>query len=229
MSKLTIPEVGPNYIVVIGDVHGFTGTYQKFINRLPAGQRTIQIGDMGIGFEGVGLHRMPDSHTWFRGNHDNPKKCRTHPNYRGDYGYDETTGIFHLAGAWSIDRAYRTEGVTWWPDEELDYVELAKAVELYTKVKPRIVLSHDAPAKAVETLLYDLVGPYFMAKQKGANSRTSQALQIMLDTHQPDEWVFGHFHVDKSFHTPGYDTKFRCVGGMMQAGEPPHAYMLKVN
>jgi hypothetical protein len=228
--KLEVPQVlKPDTIILIGDVHGYTDTYQKFIRRLPEGQRTIQLGDMGIGFAGTGLHRLPDTHTWFRGNHDNPEKCRLHPNYRGDYGYDASTGIFHIAGAWSIDRAYRIEGQTWWANEELSYAELDEAVKLYKGFKPRFVLSHEAPVNAIRVLLSNLVGPYFAAKLQDANSRTAQALQIMLEAHQPEKWVFGHYHVDKEFYVPNVETKFVCVGGMMEAGQPPHTYDLKVS
>lgn len=219
-------------ILIIGDVHGFTGTYQKFIRRLPEGQRSVQIGDMGLGFAGVGLPApgqppLDDNHKFFRGNHDSPGKCREHKNYLGDYGYLPNDGIFWLAGAWSIDRAWRIEGASWWADEELSYQELGKAIDLYAQVKPRFVLSHEAPAKAAIVLLSGLLGPYFLAKGECAHSRTAQALEAMLSFHQPKKWIFGHYHVDKEFHTPGYDTKFICVGGMMNPGEPPHTYLLE--
>jgi hypothetical protein len=181
---------------------------------------------MGLGFKGVGLHPMSPNHTFFRGNHDEPVKCRAHKNYRGDFGYDMTTGIFHIAGAWSIDRAYRVEGISWWCDEELSYQELEEAIDLYKLFKPRFVLSHEAPANAAKALLLDLSGPYFAAKMACSMSRTSEAMQLMLDFHQPKEWCFGHYHVDKSFQVPGYDTKFTCVGGIMTSGEKPHTYEL---
>src|SRR6266404_2664369 len=136
-------------ITIIGDVHGFTKTYQKWLrNNLDPEQRSIQIGDMGLGFAGVGLPApgqppLGDSHKFFRGNHDSPEKCRAHANYLGDYGYLEEDGIFWVAGAFSIDRAYRIEGVSWWADEELSYAELGKATDLYREVKPRFVLSHE--------------------------------------------------------------------------------------
>lgn len=225
---MEIPILKPNSIIVIGDIHGSTHTYQKFIERLPAGQRTVQIGDMGIGFKGVGLSKMSENHTWFRGNHDDPTKCRKNPNYRGDFGYDPNTGIFHVAGAWSIDRAYRTEGISWWADEELSYEELDAAVELYRFTHPRFILSHEAPAKAANTLLQSMCGAYFAAKGECANSRTGQALQIMLDYHSPEQWVFGHYHLDKEFYTPGFETQFHCVGGIMNSGELPHTYELKL-
>jgi hypothetical protein len=198
-------------IIIIGDVHGKTGTYQKMIRRMPEGQRSIQIGDMGIGFPGVGLHKMPDEHKWFRGNHDNPEKCRANHNYFGDWGYLEADHLFWLAGAWSIDRVMRIEGQTWWPDEELSYAELQQVTDLYKEKKPRFVVSHEVPARAGRALLDGLMGPYFSAKGDCCNSRTSQALQSMLEFHQPEEWVFGHYHVDKTFQLQDCRTKFTCV------------------
>ena len=215
-------------IIIIGDVHGYTKTYQKWLRQnLDPSQRTIQIGDMGLGFAGVGLHPMADNHKFFRGNHDNPQKCREHRNYLGDYGYLEEDGIFWIAGAWSIDRAYRVEGISWWPDEELSYDELGNAIALYEKVRPRFVLSHEAPSVAGKVLLHGQLGPYFTAKLACSMSRTAEAMQQMLDIHQPERWIFGHYHLHEEFFAPGYTTKFRVVGGMMFAGDPPKSYELK--
>ena len=55
-------------ITIIGDVHGKTQQYQKMLRQRFEGKRTIQIGDMGLGFKGVGLHEMSMDHRWFRGN-----------------------------------------------------------------------------------------------------------------------------------------------------------------
>ena len=227
--KMTIPELKPNSVVLIGDVHGYTETYQKFIRRLPPGQPTIQIGDMAMGFSGVGLHRMPDCHTWFRGNHDNPAKCRENPNYRGDWGYDEKTGIFHLAGAWSADHHSRVEGVTWWRDEELNWHDLNTAVELYRAVKPRFVVSHECPSKASQTLIGNLIllSDYSQMKLECGRSRTATAMQAMLESHQPEKWAFGHYHMDHQFYVHGYDTQFIAIGGMMAPGDVPHTYVLE--
>lgn len=202
-------------LTVIGDIHGRTGEYMRLVKDLP--NPSIQVGDMGLGFKGVGLpppgKSMPlGDHKFFRGNHDSPEKCRRHPNYMGDWGFKEEWSLFWVAGAWSIDRDMRIEGVTWWRDEELSYEELDKVIDAYISAKPRIMLSHDCPEIVNKVLLYDLMGPYFMAKQQCGVSRTCSALQAMLDAHQPETWIFGHYHIDKEVHAPGYRTKFICVG-----------------
>lgn len=198
-----------NKIVVIGDLHGKTQQYQKMLRQKYADQRTIQVGDVGIGFKGVGLHEMPLQHRWFRGNHDNPAKCRANKNYLGDFGYLPEDKLFWLAGAFSIDKDWRIPGVSWWEDEELSYEELASAILLYDQVRPDYVLSHEAPARVGRSMLDGLMGPYFSAKTECCMSRTAEALQQMFEIHRPKEWVFGHYHVDKSFEING--TLFTCV------------------
>lgn len=209
-------------ITIIGDVHGKTHIYAKRLRQRHQDRRTIQIGDMGIGFKGVGLAEMPPNHRWFRGNHDNPEKCRQHPNYLGDYGYLPEDRLFWLAGAYSIDRAARITGISWWPDEELSIQELGEALNLYEKVKPEYVLSHEAPQDAAKFLIGTQAripgsdASYFMAKFGCVETRTSTALQAMLDIHQPKEWVFGHYHVNMQFQIANkqgemFRTKFVCV------------------
>jgi hypothetical protein len=222
MTVLPKVEVKGRGIVIIGDVHGKVETYQKIIQRMPEGQRSVQIGDMGLGFKGVGLHEMPDCHKWFRGNHDNPEKCRANKNYLGDYGYLPEDKLFWLAGAFSIDRDYRVEGISWWRDEELSIEELGKAVNLYEETKPEYVLSHECPSEAATFMLQRLAsergdGAYFNAKRDCVNSRTAQALQIMYEIHPPKEWIFAHYHRDMAFHLKQDSrTKFICVGELSQ-------------
>lgn len=196
-------------ITLIGDVHGKISGYLDVINSIPFDARTIQLGDMALGFKGVALPVLPANHKWIRGNHDDPAKCRAHPNYLGDYGFLKEDGLFYLAGAFSIDRAFRVSGYSWWPDEEQSWEELQKAIDLYMEVKPRYVISHDAPSEAGYNLLTRAAIGFRPEKLSSPRSRTAEALQVMFDAFQPKEWVFGHYHIDKSFLWRG--TKFTCV------------------
>lgn len=197
-------------ITIIGDVHGKTDQYQKMLRQKFVGQRTLQIGDMGIGFRGTpGLHRdiMGENHKWIRGNHDDPAKCRASVGYLGDFGYLPDDELFYIAGAFSIDRDWRTPMVSWWPDEELSFEELDKALDLYIKVKPRFVISHEAPTSAATWLLTQ-IAPNFRP-EKIVTTRTGQAMGRMLDYHKPEKWIFGHYHIDRTFNFHGVD--FTCV------------------
>lgn len=200
-------------MIFIGDVHGKTGQYCHLLESFPE-TSTLQLGDMGLGFKGVGLpppgRSLPyGNHRFIRGNHDDPEKCKKHPWYAGEFGYWPYSEIFYLGGAWSIDRDYRIEGATWWRDEELSYSQLEQAIDLYKTVKPRIVATHECPVRANNLLLGDLMGSYFIAKGGCVNTRTSQALQVMFDAWKPDHWVFGHYHVTKDF--PIHGTQFHCL------------------
>jgi len=166
---------------------------------------------VGLGFRGVTV--FPDGvmasglHKFIRGNHDDPTKHYRHRHYLGDYGYDESTGIFWLSGGFSIDRQWRVPMVSWWPGEELSSSELDKAFELYVKSKPRFVISHEAPLNAA-TWLLTMVAPGFRP-EKIVTTRTGQKMEYMLDFHKPEKWIFGHYHIDKTFTFSGVE--YTCV------------------
>jgi hypothetical protein len=200
-------------ITFIGDVHGKTDRYQKILRQKFVGQRTFQVGDMGIGFKGVpGLHKdimTSGDHKWIRGNHDDPEKCKGLYGYMGDYGYLPEDKLFFLGGAYSIDYAWRVPGVSWWAGEENSMEQLQKAIDLFIEVKPEYVVSHDCPSRISEYMLQVVIPGFRNEKLECMHSRTAAALQQMLDIHMPKEWVFGHYHIDQSFTWRG--TKFTCV------------------
>jgi calcineurin-like phosphoesterase family protein len=200
-------------ITLIGDVHGKTDQYQKKLRQKYAGQRTLQLGDMGVGFKGTpGLHKdimTSGDHRWIRGNHDDPAKCRASIGYLGDYGYLEEDKLFYLGGAYSIDHAWRIPDVSWWADEEISYPELAKAIDLYIAKKPKYVATHEAPSRISEYMLQVVAAGFRSEKLQCIGTRTAAALQQMLDVHMPEEWVFGHYHIDTTFTWRG--TKFTCL------------------
>lgn len=199
-------------MLYVGDVHGKTTDLKWRILHDPTfrGKKVFQVGDMGLGFKGVELGPMNREKLLFiRGNHDSPFECRKHHNYAGDYGYIPEEKLFYLGGAWSIDWMYRQPEISWWEDEELSEKELGEALLLYTQSEPLIVATHEAPTEAAKLLLADLAGGYFEAKAECKNTRTSRALQQMLDFWQPKHWVFGHYHVRMDFELQG--CQFHCL------------------
>ena len=186
-------------IAFLGDVHGKWSQYRQLIGQY---ETTVQVGDMGFGFPGwqkTDPHKFKGNHHFIRGNHDSPEVIRRHPNYLGDFGYDAQLDIFFVGGANSIDKAWRIPGSSWWEDEELSYTQFQNVIDLYNKIKPRVVVTHDCP-KTVQM---------FLVSHHDENSVTNMALQRMLEDHQPDVWIFGHHH--KWFHNRIYGTIFQCV------------------
>jgi Calcineurin-like phosphoesterase len=199
----------------IGDVHGKISGLLDIVDNTSKVEPIFQLGDMGLGFEGVRLPSpMWDNFKFIRGNHDNPYICREHPNYLGEYGYLDKYKLFYLSGAFSIDRASRIERVSWWAEEELSIDQLENALTLFKELKPEIVISHECPTIIGIELLRDLLGSYFFAKMESVNSRTAHYLQLAFEAHQPKFWIFGHYHIDKTIQYKG--TTFKCCAELSE-------------
>lgn len=190
-----------NMIRFIGDVHGKYRAYKRAIAAVP---RSIQVGDMGVGFRRTSAARYGEplanpphyamvrgDHRFIRGNHDNPSACRTQSQWIPDGHYEDD--MMFVGGAVSVDRDQRTEGYDWWPDEELSEAELQRIFALYRAREPRIMVTHDCPEKIVGILLKKF--PMLGTAKIDIYSRTRLALQEMWSAHRPKLWIFGHYHV----------------------------------
>lgn len=191
----------------IGDIHGNPNVYAKAIWDC---HESIQVGDMGLGFNEtldskfIEIFHDNKAHKFIRGNHDDPELCRAQPTYLGDMTYDADNRMMMVGGAFSIDKEYRVEGISYWSDEELSYVDLEHAIEMYEENKPLIMVTHDAPRYATEQMF-----------RNGFNipaSRTQVAFNTMfLQTGwTPKLWIFGHWHESKTVMID--DTLFCCIG-----------------
>ncbi len=181
-----------NKMRLIGDVHGKYRNYATLLMNTPDDMPSIQVGDFGIGFGPVPTQleelMVKRGDKFIRGNHDKPSECKQHSQWIPDGSvYND---VFCIGGASSIDRAYRTEDVDWWPDEELSIAELNKAIDIYTQIKPKVVVSHDCP-EAIARILFEHI-----YTEEGSN-RTRDALQAMYDIHMPQFWIFGHWHTNR--------------------------------
>lgn len=187
---------------LIGDVHGDAAALAELRSAHP---NAIQIGDLGYGFAHGNSKKLDHwlrhkgGMRFFRGNHDNPSRCRAHPKHLASGWHDE--GFFVVGGGLSIDQQWRTSGVNWWPDEEHRHRELMVLLEEWADVKPRLVLSHEGPPIATDGMFNP---------QWKFESATAQALQAMWDTWQPDLWVFGHWH--RTREARHGNTLFVCLG-----------------
>lgn len=191
-------------IRVIGDVHGKIDQYKKITEDC---NYSIQIGDIGFKneWDRVANEIPGDKHKIIAGNHDDYDTLIHVKNYLGAFGGDISTfeiPFFFVRGAYSLDTKVRTMGIDLWPEkEEISYSTLGTAIRVYEKVKPEIVLTHDAP-KSVTLQMFNPTWDY--------PSRTVEALDQMLEIHQPKLWIFGHWH--KTSFKKINDTMFICLG-----------------
>ncbi len=197
-------------MLLVGDIHGKLYQLKNILHSTD--EEVFVLGDIGIGFKGVGSRPFFRNNMKFiRGNHDKPSDCREHPQYLGDYGYIPEKKMFFISGAISVDIYRRTEGVDWWPDEQLSYSDLMNAIELYKETKPEIVISHDCPWEITEELCDTVVrkNPYLSKYGTPRKYSTNIAFDTMLEFHRPKRWFFGHWHI--SYEKESNSTLFKCL------------------
>lgn len=203
---------------LIGDIHGAFDIWKDEL--IKGSAMSVQVGDFGIGFPDVDVHPDgtmyktksqypkdvdPLNHRFIRGNHDDPNLCLYQPGYIDD-GHTEiigTTRIMYIGGALSIDKAYRTQGIDFWENEELSYQRLEQMIDIYTSYKPNLVVTHECP----ESVSNHVLGPN--STKFNIHSRTRNAFESMFNQYQPDAWYFGHWH--KSYQETRKGTYFRCL------------------
>lgn len=183
----------------VGDIHG---KHDEYLSIIDGCEKSVQVGDFGIGFGHKGEpdfinDMLPEGHRFIRGNHDNPAKCRQCSNWIPDGTIEDD--VMYLGGAWSIDAAWRTPGLSWWEDEELPFYQLVDLTDRYASAKPRIMVTHTAPIEI----------PRMMGFNIGKGSQTEQALSAMWKYHKPDVWMVGHWHQSLDKVVDG--TRFICL------------------
>lgn len=188
---------------IIGDPHGKLVPYFNIVQKSEHyGENTLSVGDNGflqewqLGEQFLSRYEGGfDRHKWLGGNHDvypNSQFKQSLPNY------GEWNGIFFAKGARSIDKHLRIEGIDWFREEELSYAEMTECLDIYEQLKPKFVVTHDCPQSVRQTC--------FGFQEK---DNTSFFLQQLFEIHQPQIWVFGHYHIGTTFYDNS--TTFICL------------------
>lgn len=195
---------------VIGDVHGH---YEDYVAIAQEAEHSLQLGDLGFDYDC--LKKLdPEKHKVLAGNHENYDKWGTSKfihmqtgHWLGDFGvYESPVGpIFFARGGYSIDYRYRTEGKSWFRDEEMTYSQMEQALQLYMDTKPMFVVSHECPGE----LAHAVWGDFYWDGELIRPSMTSKLLERMWSNHSPKYWLFGHHHKPVTVEVRG--TTFRCV------------------
>lgn len=100
--------------------------------------------------------------------------------------------FFVRGGAHSVDKQFRKEGVSWWPEEVPNHDERAAAMKKLQSVNWHVdyVLAHDAPAEV-------LVALYSLQNSFPKRDEYSLWLQKVANSLDFKRWFFGHHHTDK--------------------------------
>jgi len=162
------------------------------------------------------LERMPFTTLFIDGNHENFNRLMRFPvesGYGGKVGVLRPS-VLHLrqrghvytidgrkiwcfGGGISVDKNYRSEGISWWPQEEPSTAEYCYGLSQLEKQNWEVdyVLTHAGPSGAVDAMRlpplresfgdkvyeYDPVSPYL--------EHVSRKLRFK-------KWFFGHYHKD---------------------------------
>jgi hypothetical protein len=194
----------------VGDTHGdFDFVTSAIEHARRYGAEIIQLGDWGFIWPGsmkvkelsATLVAQGVTMRFVDGNHDDHPKLRKlvrtcapatiaprviyQP--RGSVHQDEDgTRFLFCGGAPSIDRAFRTKGRSWWPEEIITDDEFERA--LSTDGPVHVLVTHDAPS----------FPPGFTAKGSPGYQRDQESSMKKIDAlvrhHRPILHVHGHWH-----------------------------------
>lgn len=115
--------------------------------------------------------------------------------------------VLFMGGAASIDKAARTPGVDWFPQEVLTLSELYKLEERKLD-RIDIVISHTCPQEFNESL--KLKQPYGGWEHKFRDT-SQEVLSELLYWYKPSLWYFGHFHIHMEGLFKETGTKWVCL------------------
>ena len=155
-------------LLLAGDTHGNLPHVRYVLEQaLISGARTVvQVGDFGYWPHKAPFHEHVDRLAsrveirwmWLDGNHENFDALEhavdvdaDAPQQMGDALWylprastweEDGCRLMALGGAYSIDKAYRLEGLSWWPQELITRQQVDRALD---RGRVDVLLTHDAP------------------------------------------------------------------------------------
>ena len=210
-------------ILVLGDVHGCWAdlniTIVRALEQCPDIDAMVQVGDFGYAWPGTKPFAFSKSFMdqscidkasaipfyWLDGNHENHNQLdadggawqpgMTYQPRGSIREFGDKRAMF-FGGASSIDKEYRIQDKSWWPQESITYGQILKAME--TEGPIDIMFTHEHP----------LSFPYgSYTKEFGRADK--QALDALREKFRPKWWFFGHHHDFQEGETSG--TRWMCA------------------
>lgn len=95
-----------------------------------------------------------------------------------------------LGGGVSLDRASRTEGLSWWPEEEITPEQAAKVI---VDGGVDVMVTHDCPSGVRHT--FPPTPSFWDARDLARSDAHRERLQRVVDAVQPSHLLHGHLHI----------------------------------
>lgn len=212
-------------VYVTGDTHGNQHEWQSIDALLQPGDTIIITGDFGYLWCGSRrekqffdqLAKKPYTVLFIDGNHENFDLLhalpienwhggRVHflrPNLihlmRGEVYEIEGKRVFVFGGGYSLDKARRKPGVSWWPEELPSQEEICNAEEKLRALREQgrpldFIITHIAPSDALDYLSCvnrDIRNVLFPEEMELVSALNRLSLNWNWKM-----WYFGHLHVD---------------------------------
>ena len=96
-----------------------------------------------------------------------------------------------LGGGVSLDRAIRTEGRDWWPQEE---ITPGQERDVITAGHADVVVAHDVPSGVVHS--FPPPPSFWADRDLARNDRHRERLLDIASETRPVYWIHGHLHLD---------------------------------
>ena len=108
---------------------------------------------------------------------------------RGQVFTIDSHTFFTMGGADSVDKDWRTPGISWWPEEMPSGEEYKEAIlNLYNyENEVDYIITHTAPTSIVNQLIPEIKPP----------DRLTDFLEDIKKSVKYKHWYFGHFHDDR--------------------------------
>lgn len=204
-------------IYITGDTHG---EYFDLMNRISEYRMkkddiVIVCGDFGFVWDTPAhcydlakLTAQPVTIAFVDGNHENFDRLYKYPvvDWNGGKAHKVAENIYHLmrgqlfnienksfftmGGAYSVDKAFRTEGKSWWKQELPDNDDYKTAEETLKKCGYKVdyILSHTVPQSVIHCL--GIVPDEHDAELTGY-------FEWLYGKAEFKKWFAGHFHVNR--------------------------------
>lgn len=176
-----------DYVIICGDFGGvWVGDYRDkpFLQMLDKLNYTILFVD-GNHENHPAISKYPQEE-WNEGQIHRISNSIIHL-MRGQVYEIEGLKFFTMGGASSHDKEWRTEGISWWPEELPSDEEYNTAFENLDKHNWEVnyVVSHCAPDSVQEAL-----------NCRYGHDKLTNFLEVVKQRLKHDAWFFGHYHVN---------------------------------
>ena len=221
-------------VAFIGDIHGdHRSAYRSVQSVVVDGnaERVFFVGDFGWDFSDKFLDAMSSIGSEFNvniefidGNHEDFNRLYSFPIENGYRALRDNVlhiprgtvmnigghNVLFIGGASSIDKAYRKEGESWWPQELITDHDITTAMHNVGDKDITVVVSHEAPF-----LPYGRSDDFLPLEVAAVSQSQREKLQYILNQTQPSLWYHGHHHIRYT------DTRDNCkIRGLGHDADP---------